>query len=71
MRNALLFIAGGQHHLTPLTLVRRNARAYPARSGHVEFQAFEDRSHFICNQPGWEEVADRALDWLHAQAAGA
>jgi hypothetical protein len=36
----------------------------------VEFQAFEDRSHFICNQPGWEEVADRALDWLQAQPAG-
>jgi pimeloyl-ACP methyl ester carboxylesterase len=67
----LLFIAGRQDHLTPLTVVRRNARAYPARSGQVEFQAFEDRSHFICNQPGWEAVADRALNWLQAKSAGA
>ena len=62
----LLFIAGGQDHLTPLAMVRRNARAYPARAGQVEFQAYEDRSHFICNQPGWEEVAARAFDWLGA-----
>jgi pimeloyl-ACP methyl ester carboxylesterase len=64
----LLFLTGGQDHLTPGAMVRRNARAYPASAGLVEFHEYPDRSHFICNQPGWEEVADRAFDFLGAHA---
>jgi pimeloyl-ACP methyl ester carboxylesterase len=60
----LLFLAGDSDHLTPLAMVRRNARAYPASAGVVDFEAFPHRSHFICNQDGWAEVATFALDWL-------
>jgi hypothetical protein len=45
-------------------MVRRNARAYPASAGVVDFHEFPGRSHLICNEDGWEEVADHALDWL-------
>ena len=27
------------------------------------FKEFAGRSHYIVGQPGWEEVADFALDW--------
>jgi pimeloyl-ACP methyl ester carboxylesterase len=60
----LLFIAGGQDHLTPLAMVRRNARAYARSGATVDFESFADRSHFICNQDGWESVADLAMTWL-------
>ena len=53
----LPFIGGTDDHLTPLAMVRRNARAYSQAGGVVDFQAFERRSHFICNQDGWEDVA--------------
>ena len=60
----LLFLAGDRDHLTPASMVRKNVAAYPAPAGTVEFQEFAGRSHFICNEPGWEEVADHALDWV-------
>jgi len=65
----LLMIAGSDDHLTPLAAVHRNARAYVASGGEVRFRQFANRSHFICNQDGWEEVADAALTFL-SEAAG-
>jgi pimeloyl-ACP methyl ester carboxylesterase len=62
----LLIIAGDRDHLTPATMVRRNAAAYKATGGRVDLREFSHRSHFICNQDGWEEVADACLDWLSA-----
>jgi len=60
----LLFLAGDQDHLTPLSMIRKNVKAYKAPGSVVELKEFARRSHFICNQPGWEEVADCALDWV-------
>lgn len=60
----LLFVAGDTDHLTPLAAVRRNARRYDAAGGTTRFEEMKGRSHFICNQDGWEEVADIALGFL-------
>lgn len=60
----LLLIAGDRDHLTPLSLVKKNVKAYRDPSSIVDFTHFTNRSHFICNQDGWEEVADFALDWI-------
>jgi pimeloyl-ACP methyl ester carboxylesterase len=60
----LLFIAGDRDHLTPQSMIRKNVRAYQAPGSVVELKEFVNRSHFICNQQGWDEVADYALDWL-------
>lgn len=60
----LLLIGGDRDHLTPLSLVKKNAAAYKTSGGVVDFQEFAGRSHFICNQDGWEQIADFALDWL-------
>jgi pimeloyl-ACP methyl ester carboxylesterase len=57
----LLMLAGDTDHLTPEALVRKNAARYRQP---VEVRSFVGRSHFICNQPGWEEVADAAFEWL-------
>jgi pimeloyl-ACP methyl ester carboxylesterase len=62
----LLFLGGDQDHLTPLPMVLRNARAYRNAAGRLDVRGFANRSHFICNEPGWEEVAGYAFDWLGA-----
>jgi pimeloyl-ACP methyl ester carboxylesterase len=62
-------IAGDTDHLCPLPAVRRNARRYRRSAGLTRFQAFPGRSHFICNQEGWEEVADASFDFLRAALA--
>jgi pimeloyl-ACP methyl ester carboxylesterase len=60
----LLFLTGTQDHLTPVAMVRRNANKYKVGPGKVDYREFDGRSHYICGEPGWEEVADAALGWL-------
>lgn len=60
----LLLIGGDKDNLIPLKLVKSNVRAYRKSEGVVDFQSFDNRSHFICNQPGWEEVAQASIDWI-------
>jgi pimeloyl-ACP methyl ester carboxylesterase len=60
----LLLIGGEKDNLIPLKLVKRNVRAYRNSNGTVDFFPYANRSHFICNQPGWEEVAQASLTWL-------
>jgi alpha-beta hydrolase superfamily lysophospholipase len=63
----LQFLTGTQDHLTPVAMVRRNAGKYKAAPGEVDYREFDGRSHYICGEPGWEEVADAALTWLSAR----
>jgi pimeloyl-ACP methyl ester carboxylesterase len=63
----LLLIAAEKDHLTPASLIKKNAKAYKASGGILDFKEFPGRSHFICNQEGWEQVADHTLDWLTRQ----
>ncbi len=67
----LLIVAGDSDHLTPLELVKKNYLAFVnAKSERkVEFKEFTGRAHAICNQRGWEEVADYCFDWLSAPPA--
>ena len=35
---------------------------------NTELKIYPNRSHWTCIQPGWEEVADFALDWAAKNA---
>lgn len=62
-RAPLLLIAGGADHVSPPALVTANAALYRRSRAVTDYQEFPGRSHFTIGEPGWEEVADRALDW--------
>jgi len=62
-RAPLLFIAGGKDHISPPSLTEMNYRLYKKSKAITDYQEFPNRTHFILGQPGWEEVADYALDW--------
>ena len=32
------------------------------------YKEFHGRSHYICNEPGWEEVARFIANWIDQQA---
>jgi pimeloyl-ACP methyl ester carboxylesterase len=64
----LLLVAGTEDHLTPARMVARNARAYRRSTGPLELRTLQGKDHFLCNAPGWEQVADLVLDWLDTQA---
>jgi len=60
----LLLIGGDSDNLIPLKLVKRNVKAYRKSQGVVDFLAFENRAHFLCNQQGWEEIAEASFGWI-------
>ena len=63
-RPPLLFIAGGADHIMPAAVNRANADHYRTVT-HTDYKEFAGRSHFTVGQPGWEEVADFALNWCN------
>lgn len=58
----LLFIGADEDEIIPPKLNEKNAEAYA--EGLADFHSFPGRGHFICGQPGWEEVARYVLQWL-------
>ncbi|WP_055545174.1 alpha/beta hydrolase [Streptomyces kanamyceticus] len=70
-RAPLLFIAGGNDHMLPPPVQRENYKKNAERSEAITaFKLFEGRSHYTCGEPGWEDVADFALDWALAPSPG-
>lgn len=65
----LLFIGGENDAIIPPELNRKNAERYRDPNSIIHFHEFPGRGHFICGQPGWEEVASYVHDWLLAPAA--
>ncbi|MCK9929214.1 alpha/beta hydrolase [Frankia sp. Mgl5] len=62
-RAPLLFIGGGSDHIMPPSVNRSNAKKYHNSAALTEYFEFEGRSHWTCAEPGWEAVADHALQW--------
>jgi pimeloyl-ACP methyl ester carboxylesterase len=68
-RAPLLFISGGSDHILPPAVQESNYKKNVKHSEAVTARVvFEGRDHYTCGEPGWEAVADFALDWaLHPQ----
>jgi pimeloyl-ACP methyl ester carboxylesterase len=63
-RAPLLFIAGGRDHILPPAVQHENYRKNAEHSTAITaYKLFPQRDHFTCGAPGWEEVADFALNW--------
>lgn len=59
----ILFIGGGNDHIFPPNLTQNIAGRYKDTNSRVDLKIFEGKSHFICGEPGWEDVADYILNW--------
>lgn len=59
----ILFIGGGSDNIFPPTLTETIAKRYKEKNSRVDLKVFGGKSHFICGEPGWEEVADYILNW--------
>jgi pimeloyl-ACP methyl ester carboxylesterase len=62
--NPLLFIAGEKDHIIPSSLNRNNYKAYTDKNSITEFKEFPGRTHYICGQRNWQEVAGFIVSWL-------
>ncbi len=71
-RAPLLLVAGEADRTIVPAMVRATYRMQRRAPSTTELKSFPGRSHFLCAEPGWEEVADYALDWAvaHQRVAG-
>jgi pimeloyl-ACP methyl ester carboxylesterase len=70
-RAPLLILGGGKDHTVPAATTRANFKLQSKSKAVTEYKEYEDRSHWTCGEPGWEAVADHALEWAVPQAAEA
>jgi pimeloyl-ACP methyl ester carboxylesterase len=62
-RAPLLFIGGEKDHIMPPSVNKSNAKHYHKSPALTEYFEFAGRDHWTCGAPGWEAVADHALNW--------
>lgn len=67
----LLFIAAEKDEIIPAALCEKQAKGYTDASSVVDFRQFDHRGHFICGEPGWQEVAAHVLEWITARVPAA
>ncbi len=66
-RAPLLFISGDRDHIMPASVQRSNAKHYKA-PGTLTEQIEIEGPHFMPALAGWEQIADRALEFAVANA---
>lgn len=60
----LLFIAGEKDHIIPSSLNKKNFNAYKYGNSKTDFKEFSGRTHYICGQENWQEVAKYIDEWI-------
>jgi pimeloyl-ACP methyl ester carboxylesterase len=65
----LLFVSADQDQIIPAGLCEKNAKAYQDKTSQVAYREFKNRSHFICGEPRWEDVATHILEWIKQRAS--
>ncbi|GAB3964239.1 hypothetical protein [Plantactinospora veratri] len=67
-RAPLLLIAGGADRVVPPSITKATAGRYRKSTAVTGYKEFPGRPHYTVGQPGWEEVADYALNWAVSAA---
>ena len=60
----MLFLTGSEDRLNPPSTVARIAALYGDRA---TAEVLDGMGHWLIGEPGWEQLAERALDWLKEQ----
>lgn len=69
-RAPLLLISGEDDRTVEPSMVRQNLKKYAASPAVTEMKSFAGRNHFLIAAPGWEEIADIALQWAATHSKG-
>jgi pimeloyl-ACP methyl ester carboxylesterase len=68
-RPPLLLVAGGDDHISPLSLNRKILKLQGKAASATQLKEYTGRTHFMAGMDGWEEIADHALNWALEHAA--
>lgn len=69
IRPPLLLIGGGKDKIADPGMTRRIFEKQKRAASPTEIRLYPDRSHWTCMDPGWDGIADLAVDWARAQSA--
>jgi pimeloyl-ACP methyl ester carboxylesterase len=61
----LLFLTGSEDRINPPSTVARIAALYKDRA---TAEVLDGMGHWLIGEPGWERLAERALEWLASQS---
>lgn len=64
----LLFIGGEKDNIFPADFTAKIAGRYQDAGSQTDLKVFAGRSHFICGEKGWEEVAEYVNEWINARS---
>lgn len=62
-RAPLLVMGNDQDHTVPASVSREAAKRLGRSRATVDYKEYAGRPHFTAGAPGWEAIADDALDW--------
>jgi len=62
-RAPLLLVGGSLDHTVPAKVVKKTAKLQDRSGAITYYKEFTGRNHFTLGAPGWEEVADFAINW--------
>jgi pimeloyl-ACP methyl ester carboxylesterase len=66
-RPPLLLVAGEKDRTSTPSMARAMYKKHCRSPVPVELVTFAGRSHWLIAEPGWQEVAGKALEWAEAQ----
>jgi pimeloyl-ACP methyl ester carboxylesterase len=62
-RAPLLVMGNAKDHTVPASVSKEAAHRLGKSKAVVDYKEFANRPHFTAGAPGWEDVADYALEW--------
>lgn len=60
----ILIIAGEKDNIIPASLNKKNYKAYKDKNSQTDFKVFTGRTHYLCGQENWEEIASYIFEWI-------
>jgi alpha-beta hydrolase superfamily lysophospholipase len=70
-RAPLLVIGNDEDHTVPASVSKEAAHRLAKSTAVVDYKEYHGRPHFTAGAPGWEAVADYALEWAERHAGAA
>lgn len=67
-RPPLLLIAASEDRTSTPSMAHAMVRKHSRAPSRTDLKEFQNRSHWLIAEPGWEQVADAALTWAAANA---
>ena len=67
-RPPLLLIAASEDRTSTSSMVKAIYRKQSRAPSRTDIHEFPNRNHWLIAEPGWEEVADKALKWAEVNA---